>query len=75
MNGKIKRINNSISRKFAGIFLALMAGTILLCWFLNITFLEKFYIQDKQNTLLDAYKFINDAVEQGTFDTEEFDQE
>ena len=75
MNGKIKRINNSISRKFAGIFLALMAGTILLCWFLNITFLEKFYIQDKQNTLLDAYKFINDAVEQGTFDTEEFELE
>jgi len=68
-------MNNSISRKFAGIFFILMAGTILLCWFLNITFLEKFYIQDKQNALLDAYKFINSSVEQGIFDTEEFELE
>ena len=75
MDRKTTRINNSISKKFAGIFLALMAGTILLCWFLNITFLEKFYIQDKLSTLLDAYEFINTAVEQEVFDTEEFELE
>jgi len=75
MRKHTKRMNNSISRKFAGIFFILMAGTILLCWFLNITFLEKFYIQDKQNALLDAYKFINSSVEQGIFDTEEFELE
>ena len=72
---KLRIVKNSISRKFAGIFFLLMSGTILLCWFLNITFLEKFYIRDKQTALLNAYAFINSAIEQGTFDSEEFELE
>ena len=72
---KMRIVKNSISRKFAVIFFLLMAGTILLCWFLNISFLEKFYIRDKQAALLNAYAFINSAIEQGTFDTEEFELE
>ena len=72
---KMRIVKNSISRKFAVIFFLLMAGTILLCWFLNISFLEKFYIRDKQAVLLNAYAFINSAIEQGTFDTEEFELE
>lgn len=72
---KMRIVKNSISRKFAGIFFLLMSGTILLCWFLNITFLEKFYIRDKQTALLNAYAFINSAIEQGTFDSEEFELE
>lgn len=72
---KMRIVKNSISRKFAGIFFLLMAGTILLCWFLNISFLEKFYIRDKQAALLNAYTFINSAIEQGTFDSEEFELE
>lgn len=70
---KKKRVVHSISRQFTGIFIALMAGTILLCWFLNITFLEEFYIKDKQNALLNAYEVINNAAKEGTMDTEEFE--
>lgn len=63
----------SISRQFTTIFIALMAGTILLCWILNITFLEDFYIKDKKETLLNAYYVLNTAAKQGTMNTEKFD--
>lgn len=71
---KKKRIR-SISRQFTAIFIALMSGTILLCWLLNITFLEKYYIHDKQDALLRAYNTINTAAKQDTMDTDEFDLE
>ena len=63
----------SISRQFTMIFVGLMAGTILLCWGLNIAFLEDFYIKDKEASLLNVYQIINDAAKQGTMNTEEFD--
>jgi len=69
---KAKRIRHSISRKYTLTFILLMAGTILLCWFLNISFLEKYYIYDKQNALLHAYEVVNSAIEEGTFDSEDF---
>lgn len=72
---KNKNIKHSISRKYTLIFILLMSGTILLCWFLNISFLERFYIQDKQNALLNAYNIINKAVEEDRFDSEEFELE
>ena len=58
---KSKRIHKpnvkySINRQFAFIFIALMSGTILLCWFLNNIFLEEYYIKNKQSVLMDAYE-------------------
>ena len=57
------RLRHSISRKFTLTFILLMLGTISLCWFLNISFLGKYYIYDKQNSLLNAYQVINSAIE------------
>ena len=71
-NGQAKHIRHSISSKYTLVFVFLMMGTILLCWFLNIAFLEKYYIRDKQNALLNAYQSINSAIEDEIFDTEEF---
>lgn len=71
-DGREKHMRHSISRKFTFIFILLMTGTILLCWFLNISFLEKYYIHDKQNALLNAYQVINESIEDEMFDTEEF---
>lgn len=70
---KNRKVIHSISRQFTGIFIALMAGTILLCWFLNITFLEDFYISDKKDALLNAYDAINYAAKEDKLDTEEFE--
>lgn len=68
-------IHSSISAQYTFIFILLMTGTILLYWFLNIAFLEEVYIKDKQKTLLNAYDFINTAIENDTFDSEEFEIE
>ena len=65
----------SIKRQFAGIFGLLMIGTILLCWFINNTFLEKYYMNDKQKALLETYQFMNRASNEDKIGTEEFDIE
>ena len=44
----------SIRKQFAGIFIGLMAGTMLLCWFINSTFLERFYFANEQEVVMAA---------------------
>lgn len=65
----------SIRKQFALVFGLLMAGTILLCWFINNTFLENYYLDNKQKTLLNVYAVINKASNEGTIGTEAFDIE
>lgn len=65
----------SIKKQFAGVFCLLIVGTIALCWFINNTFLEKYYIRNKQNFLMYAYNYINAASNDGKISTEEFDIE
>lgn len=74
-NRKNRNVKHSIKKQFAGIFISLMAGTILLCWFINSTFLESFYITNKQKALLEAYESINRAAAYGNITSEEFDIE
>ncbi|MDD3204363.1 MAG: ATP-binding protein [Lachnospiraceae bacterium] len=52
-----------------------MAGTILLCWFINTTFLEKFYVEKRQQVLFNAYERINAASSNGDIRSDEFDIE
>lgn len=65
----------SIRKQFALVFCLLMAGTILLCWFINNTFLERFYLENKQKALLSVYAIINRASNEGTIGTDAFDIE
>ena len=62
----------SIKRQFAFIFIGMLAGTIMLCWFINTTFLEKFYIQNKKAAIYDAYDKLNTVVNNGDTISEEF---
>lgn len=52
-----------------------MIGTIVLCWFINNTFLEKYYLNNKQEALLNAYYYMNAAANENKLNTEEFDLE
>ena len=63
----------SIRKQFACIFIGLMAGTILLCWFINNTFLEKYYFHNKQTVVMDAYKQMNAAAQKGSISSDDFD--
>ncbi|MCM1087930.1 MAG: HAMP domain-containing histidine kinase [Muribaculaceae bacterium] len=65
----------SIKRQFASAFCFLTIGTIVLCWFINSTFLEDYYLKNKQSVLMKAYNYINTASNEGRISTEEFDIE
>ena len=65
----------SMRKQFATIFCILMMGTILLCWFINGTFLETFYLNNKQQALTNAYQIINKASDEESIKTEAFDIE
>ena len=70
---KFKRsIRTSISTQFAWIFIGLMAGTVLLCLFINTAFLGKYYIRTKTNIIFDAYESIGKAAASESYGTREF---
>ena len=68
-------MKHSIKKQFATIFVLLMAGTILLCWFINTTCLERFYMQKRQQVLLNAFDTINKAATDGSINSDVFDIE
>ena len=57
------------------IFMAVMVGTVILCWIINNSFLENFYIQNKKSAIKDAYSRINEVVTIGDISSEAFDVE
>jgi len=63
----------SLSIKLTVTMLLLLAGIIGLCWILNHTFLEQFYMYDKQKSLLETYEVLRDASEQGILGEDSFD--
>ncbi len=65
-------MKHSIRRQFATIFITLMAATILLCWLINTTLLEKYYVENKKEVLLSAYRSINEASNAGNTSSEQF---
>ena len=69
----MKMVKKSLARQLTATIVALVAGTVLLCWFLNNTFLEGYYTYNKQEVMLDGFAIINRASEQGILDNESFD--
>lgn len=65
-------MKHSIKKQLAYIFIALMAGTLVSCWFINNTFLEGYYANYKQQTLMNAYQLLNNAGTEGKMLEEEF---
>ena len=65
----------SIKQQIAMIFIAVMDGTIILCWFINNTFLENFYINHKTAAIHSAYDSINEAANTGDIASAKFDVE
>lgn len=63
----------SITKIIAYTMIGLVTGTVLLCWFLNNTFLESFYTVSKQKALQKGFDIIDHAAADGTFESEEFD--
>ena len=65
----------SIRIQFTLIFFFLMLGSIGLCWIINNTFLERYYIREKRIALTDIYRAVNEAAVNNSIDSDEFDDE
>ena len=63
----------SLATQMTTIIILLVAGTLLLCWLLNTVFLEKYYMLNKQSTLLDGFGTIDEASASGMLDSSNFD--
>lgn len=63
---------HSVRHQLSLIFIGLMAGVILLCWFINSMFLEQYYLSTKEKVIMDAYRTISQAANSDTYSTEEF---
>ena len=68
-------MKHSIKRQIAGIFIALMTGTIGMCLLINQLFLERIYIKHKENAILSAFTSINEATTNGDISSDDFDKE
>lgn len=65
-------MKHSITGKITAIMISIVAGTVLLCWFINNTLLESYYVEHKQRTLLDTFEMVDHASEDGKTDREGF---
>lgn len=65
--------NGSLTKELVFIIVALVAGTILLCYILNVTLIERYYISNKQNTLLEGFEVIDEACVKGEMNAPSFD--
>lgn len=69
-----KRIKPSIRSQFAWIFIGLMAGTVVLCLFINNVFLGEYYVRTKTDIIYGAYESIRDAAGDGTYNMSSFQE-
>lgn len=67
-------MKQSFRRQLTMVFTAVMAGTLLLIFFSGMIFLEKYYISNKQNQVMNVYTTLNIAAAEGTMGTEEFQE-
>ncbi|WWR17187.1 HAMP domain-containing sensor histidine kinase [Lachnospiraceae bacterium JLR.KK008] len=68
-------MRHSIKRQLALVFIILITGTIFCSWFFNVTFLESYYMNKKENALMNVYHKINEASVDGGMEAETFDME
>lgn len=68
-------MKTSIRVQLAAITMALIAGTLVLCWFINNTFLEDYYEQDKKKIVQTTYERLNAAANAKTLETVGFKEE
>ena len=65
-------MKHSIRKQFAGIFISMMAATVICTWLINGIFLDDVYLSKKQKDLVLVYETINRAQKNGQLDVAEF---
>ena len=65
-------MKRSIRKQFAGIFIGMMAATVVFTWLINSIFLDDYYLGEKQKNLIQVYETLNKAEKTGQLKSEEF---
>ncbi len=63
----------SIRRQIAVITLALVLGTLFLCWGINNVFVGKLYYLRRQSSLIEVYNTVNQVTDIMSVDSDEFE--
>ena len=65
-------MKRSIRKQFAGIFIGMMAATVVFTWLVNSVFLDDYYLNEKQKNIIQVYETLNLAAKSGQMDSEDF---
>lgn len=65
-------MKHSITKKITTIMICIVAGTVLLCWFINTTLLGGYYENYKQDALSSIFEMIETADANGTAQKDSF---
>ncbi len=74
-NASEKKVRRSLRLEFSILFILVMAGMIFMCLVINKAFLERVYLSHQLRVVKQAYSNIDDASDDGSFTTEEYDIE
>lgn len=66
---------HSIRFEISVAFTLTMIGTFILCLIINLLFMESFYVQNKREAIIEAYRSIDRAISSGDISSPEFDRE
>ncbi len=66
---------HSIRFEISVMFIAIMVGTFVVSLFVNLIFMERFYIKNKKEAIISAYRSISQAVRNGDITSDSFDEE
>ncbi len=65
-------MKRSIRKQFAGIFIGMMAATVIFTWLINSVFLDDYYLGEKQKSLIQVYETLNKAEKSGQLNSQDF---
>ncbi len=66
---------HSVRFQISLVYIGMMVGTFVICLLINIFFMERFYIQNKREAIIAAYRNIAQAIISGDIESDEFEEE
>ncbi len=66
---------HSVRFQISALYIGMMVGTFVICLLINIFFMERFYIQNKREAIIEAYRSISMAIKSGDVASDEFTEE
>lgn len=68
-------MKHSIRGQISLLFIGLMSFIVVLCWIINTTCLEKYYLWNKEQAMYNSYQSFNEATREGTINSDTYDIE